>query len=238
MRQFGTDQGLNALTIDEIEQFNALGYLIYPNFFSPEKCRRFVRALRQLTRYSTKSKSVVPHAVFNELIFHPSILIFASSLLGEEFLFHHANGRELVGKNLSKAWHHDYDGDRGQGPYESTMIHLMGYPSGLSTDIAPLMILPGSHLVAVDRSYPRQFQMKRLPNEIRVVGEPGLLVVIDSATWHMRCRAKSKRPRPYFNLSYCKLGQPRPERATYSFILQTLRSADEQAIRLMRPEKR
>lgn len=238
MRQLGNVDSLDGLSADEIRQFSTLGYLIFQRFFPPEKCKTLERALRQLTRFSPKSKSVVPHPVFNELVFHPSILIFASCLLGDHFLFHHANGRELIGLDISKPWHHDYDGNREARSRESSMIHIMGYPSGLAEDTAPLVLLPGSHLVPVDRSYPRQFQLKRLPNQLVVVGEPGLLVVIDSAIWHMRSRATAEGPRLYFNLSYCKAGEPRPERAMYSTIIQTLRSMDKQATMLMRTEKR
>lgn len=239
MRRLDNEHGLASLSANEILQFRSLGYLVYPEFFPQSQCKSFCRALRQLSAYSRNSKSVVPHPAFNELISHPAIITIAKSILGDRFLFHHANGRELDTLDTSKSWHHDYDGARNGNAREGSMIHLMCYPSGLSPESAPLVILPKSHLVSVDRSYPCQFGISVLPNEVNLTGEPGLLVVIDSALWHARRGTAAQRRRTYFNFSYCRAGLSRPERASYSHIIQSLRTTADGVVRmLMRPERR
>lgn len=239
MRRLDKDRGLVPLSANEILQFRNLGYLVYPRFFPEGQCKSLCRALRQLSSHSQNSKSVVPHPAFNALISHPAVLTIVKSILGDEFLFHHANGRELDAGYTAKSWHHDYDGARDKGAMGCSMVHLMCYPSGLSAESSPLVILPKSHLLSVDRAHPRQFGLGVLPGEVNLVGEPGLLVVIDSALWHARRCMTGLQHRFYFNFSYCRPGLPRPERASYSHIIQSLRTtADEMLGMLMRPERR
>lgn len=214
--------GCKELSSREVRFFREKGFLVYQCFFSQRWCEELFKALLDTSRTFEDSKSVLPHPTFIELVDHPAFISIARSLVGSDLLFHHGNGQAFPDGCPAKPWHHDYDGTTLWNGTAGPMIHLMGYPKGLKIGTGPLVVLPGSQRLSVGRRYPHQYGTRQLKGEIVITGEPGLLVVINSALWHTRRPQASAEIRPYFNFSYCEAGHQRPERAGYSEMLKTL----------------
>lgn len=216
---------LKLLSLEEMQQFNDEGYLMFPEFFNEEWDQEMTQALEELQVINPDSKAIVPHPTFNKLLLDKAFLGIVRSLLGEEFLFHHANGRSLSPADTGKVWHHDYDGVGNWKPGEPLMIHLLVYPEGVDANKGALAILPKSHLREVQRSEPNAHVLGSLEGEIEVSGKPGLLVVLNSALWHSRRLNSTSVRRPYFNFSFCQFGSERPERKEYGHMLQAIKEA-------------
>lgn len=202
-----------------IDFFNTEGYWIMPNFFGLEDCEIMIETLKEFRITHPTSKSLIPNNYFSKLICDRRILDIAQSILGEHFVFHHANGRELFPTDTHKVWHHDFDGDDILENNKPNMVHFMIYPNGLKLGTGALTILPKSHLLKVSRSHPNQFGIDDLSGQLVIEGEKGLLIVLNSAIWHNRTKNLSQSNRYYFNLSYCQIGTGRPEREKYREIL-------------------
>ena len=97
----------------------------------------------------------------------------------------------------------------------------MVYPKGLPDTVAPLVVTPRSHLRTVGRGAPRALMAEDLPGEPEEVTsvEP-LVVVLDSALWHMRPAVPVLAPRFDLNVSYGTLADCWGERRRYSTVLQ------------------
>jgi hypothetical protein len=195
------------------------GYISFPSFFCNEECDAQQGALQELTA-ARATKSVVPHPLFEELVGDERLIQLARTILGDEPLFHHANGRVLPENFPSKPWHHDHDGER--STWGTGMVHFMCYPAGISAGKGPLIVLPGSHERVVARSHPSRHGDARLPGDVEITGGPGLLVAMDSALWHMRPAPAVLGVRSYFNISYCRRGVVRPERRSLQPMLRGL----------------
>ena len=221
-RKIDSGNKANALSREERRQFEEEGYLIFPEFFNNEWNQAMMQALEELQVLRPGSKAIVPYPVFNRLLLNKDFIGIVKSLLGKEFLFHHANGRSLPSSDAGKVWHHDYDGPVQWKPREPLMIHLLGYPQGIDETRGSLAILPKSHLKTVERSMPNIHALGNLDGEIQISGKPGLLVVLNSALWHSRRLNSTPSNRPYFNYSSCQFGVERPERSEYSHILKDL----------------
>lgn len=100
------------------------------------------------------------------------------------------------------------------------MYHVMVYPVGLPGDVAPLVVKPRSHLLAVDRQVPNSLGLTVGPDDIALRGAPGLVLVLDSALWHMRPGAPARSPRFDLNVSFCEPSGTWPERAAWRDVLQ------------------
>lgn len=222
-RRIGYGEG-NVLTEEELNRFNTDGYLVFPGFFDETWSTRLTQALDGLRVTRRDSKAVVPNEVFNSLIWQPALVAIVRSILGATFLFHHANGRALASDAPGKPWHHDFDGPVPWSLGLPKMVHVMGYPQGIDEECGPLVVLPGSHTRTVERGYPNAFGFDTLEGEKQITGDTGLLVVLNSALWHVRRENRSNRTRYYFNLSYCQFGTERPEREKYREILERLRT--------------
>ena len=221
-RKIDSGNKVDALSKEERRQFEEGGYLIFTEFFNNEWNQEMTRALEELQVLRPDSKAIVPYPIFNRLLLNGNLIGIVKSLLGEEFLFHHANGRSLPSSDAGKVWHHDYDGLVQWKPGKPLMIHLLGYPQGIDEKRGSLAILPKSHLKTVGRSMPNIHALKNLDGEIQISGKPGLLVVLNSALWHSRRLNSTPSRRPYFNYSFCQFGIERPERNEYSDMLKDL----------------
>lgn len=214
---------IRGLTSEEQQRFATTGYLVLPGFFSPGMSSAMVKALTRLRLSRPDSKALIPDSCFDGIIVDPDVLGVVKCILGPTFLFHHANGRELVDDQMGKAWHHDYDGLRMWTPGVPMMIHLMIYPAGLAPNGGPLVVLPHSHHRPVAREYPTRFGVSTLKDEVEIYGGPGLMVALNSAVWHARRPAANGHVRYYLNASYCQPGEMRPERDKYAHLLEYLR---------------
>lgn len=203
--------------------YETFGFFIFPDFLNratSNECCASLDGAEQMRQ--GKDLSGLP--VFDDLIVSERVLRVVHRVLGLDILFHHANGRRLPPRAPGKEWHHDYDGSEPWALGEPGMCHLMFYPAGLSEQGGPLELVPRSHLIKAARSEPRGFGQSQFEGSVTVLGEPGLMVLMNSSLWHRRVPSHSNRPRYYFNLSYCQRGRRRPERGGYS---QRLRQAAE-----------
>ncbi len=195
----------------DTKKFFDSGYKILPKFFSREESELFATELISLVKTRPLSKSLAGVGAFESLATDRRIMKIVQELIGFQAELHHINGRLLAGDSPVKPWHHDFDGNRSDTTL-CEMIHFMVYPRGLSSENGPLVVLPGSHKSKVSRAFPTCQGTDQLEGEHIILGEPGLLVLIDSALWHCRRAGRGRTMRPYFNLSYCLPNAERPER--------------------------
>lgn len=221
---------------DERVQFHEWGYVVLPHFFNDIHNKAIVEALLAASIAQPTSKALLPNPVFESLFCGTPFLTIARAVLGEQFLFHHAHGRAMPAASVGKHWHHDFDGPSPWSSGSPMMIHLMGYPDGLDEERGPLVVLPGSHKRFVAREFPNVYGLESIGGARTLVGEAGMMVVINSALWHMTRPSRSQRVRYYFNFSYCQYGVARPERESYRSILKRLRmgaSVSDREVRKM-----
>ena len=213
------------------------GYAVFPAWFPPDHQARAARALDEVTvrrralqhawtPETPTRKSVLGHPYFDALITDELMLRLARTALGPDFRFHHGNGRVLEGGDDGTPWHHDYDGQRSTREWRA-MVHVLVYPDGLTEDTGPLLVIPGSHRMPVDRAFPRRLGSQPLPEAVPVTGPPGLAVLADSGIWHRRSENRSTGRRRYFQFSYCEPGPDWPERAELDRALVGSRSRIE-----------
>jgi hypothetical protein len=218
----------------EYEQFERDGYVALDAYFPPDMCASAAQALDEVmvrrralsltwTPATPTRKSVLGHPFFDELITSDVMIDLVRLVLGADVRFHHANGRVLAGGDEGTPWHHDYDGYRPTGEWRG-MAHVLVYPDGLTQESGPLLVVPGSHRMPVDRAFPRRLGAQELPEARAVTGGPGLTVLADSGIWHRRAKNHSGEPRRYFQFSYCQPGSAWPERAELDRALDASRA--------------
>lgn len=179
---------------------------------------RLTKRLEHFARHYPGRKALLPDPVFVEFATAGFMRVLAKTLLGPNPVVHHVCGRLLV-QGTEKPWHHDRDGDMPRA--NAGMYHVMVYPKGLPRTVAPLVIMPGTHLTAVRRDAPRELVSLAPPAQpVSVWSDEPLVVVLDSALWHMRPAAPAFEPRFDLNVSYCTLSGPWTERDTYTAILK------------------
>lgn len=205
------------------------GYVRLPERLDAATSDAICRRLEHLATTSPGRKALLPDEFFNQFVVHPLMMDYATRVLGPSFMLHHACGRMLRTPGIAKEWHHDYDSENPWEPSLPMMIHFMIYPAGLTMSTGPLLIVPGSHNYRVPRSFPRQYGTGPIEGAVEICGEPGLIVVINSALWHSRS-TPLQAPRYDLNVSFCQPGIEWPERkqwtdAFLSVAVQTLRSA-------------
>lgn len=198
------------INIDNLASMERDGYCMVENFLSAETCAELTRALL-LRREANLPKNLFDDAVFRRLIFSRPVISAFEFLLGENMLFHHANGQYLTGQQASKPWHHDFDGECSYMT-SHPMIHAMFYPLGLNSKKGSLALLPGTHRRLVPRSEPNSWATSGLGNEVAFDIASTSVVFMNSALWHTRRLGTVDEPRPYLNVSFCSPGIHRPER--------------------------
>lgn len=206
---------------DELER---VGYLRLPSYFAKEHCQRMVGRLQFLRAERPNTKFLLPDPLFFELLMSDAVLSIPASLFESTYLFHHANGRILEAGGPGKPWHHDYDDFSPWRPGKPRMIHIMVFPAGLDDAVSPLVIRPGSHLKTVLRHIPNKQGFKITQEDVQVRGDPGLVVVLNSALWHMRPPNPGPKERYDLNFSFCERRGHWPERSEYTSTLSRLRA--------------
>jgi ectoine hydroxylase-related dioxygenase (phytanoyl-CoA dioxygenase family) len=198
------------------------GYCVLKSWLPARWSDRLTDGLDELDRTRPGEKRLMPHQPFLDLLADPLLHPLLEPILGDTYLFHHANGKRIT-DGAGKVWHHDYDGRKPwDGADDTTMVHVMIYPRGLRADSGPLVLRPGSHLEMVPRHEPNRYGYSVDPGDVTVIGPPGTVVVLNSATWHMRPESTSD-PRHYLNVSYIGPGAAeRPERDEYAELLTEL----------------
>lgn len=197
-----------------IQLFDSDGYVQLPNLDS-DTAAAICRRLDYFATTAPGRKELLPDEFFNSFVVHARLLEYATKLLGDTFMLHHACGRALYATGAAKEWHHDFDGLQPWEPSSPLMIHFMIYPKGLTAETGPLLVLPGSHKLRVARDFPRQYRADTIPGSAQICGEPGLILVMNSALWHAR-RPLRCAPRYDMNVSFCQPGIERPERKNWT----------------------
>ena len=199
------------------------GYLVLGSLMSDDSLAAFSTALKRSALTGDKDLSREPE--FDKLVTDDRFRQLAKCVIGSDPVFHHANGRAWKNNVPSKPWHHDFDG-RNTERYCHSMVHVLVYPSGLSSTTGELAVLPGSHLRYTERSAPNCWGSQILRGERSIHGPPGLAVVMFSGLWHCR-RTAQLAPgviRLDFNASYCSTCIDRPERASLAERLERMRA--------------
>ncbi|MFV2104393.1 hypothetical protein [Micromonospora sp. LOL_024] len=201
------------------------GYAVLPDYLPPVWNDRLVAGLDRLAETHPESKALIPHEPFLELLCTDLVQAPVAAVLGGSYLFHHANGKRIT-DGAGKVWHHDFDSDETwDGSAATMMMHVMVYPAGLSAEKGPLVLRPGSHLVGVPRHHPNRQGYEIRSDDLVLTGDPGLVVLVNSAMWHMRPPSDAHGPRHYLNLSFIGPARTvRPERDTYGDLISTLPS--------------
>jgi ectoine hydroxylase-related dioxygenase (phytanoyl-CoA dioxygenase family) len=101
----------------------------------------------------------------------------------------------LFGKNKSQNLHID---SRICGVYPPTHLHFFLYLKDVKIDDGPTQIVPYSHKIC---RYPKNNDKKKT---IKILGEAGTLIVINSSIWHGSSQKKSKVPRAIITLSFSR----------------------------------
>lgn len=186
----------------QIEFLGSEGYLVLDQRLSPGWSQRLRERLMMFAEKWPGRKQLLPDEVFVEFIISDEVLPLAKTVVGEMCLLHHANGRVAASNDQAKIWHHDRDGQILPYADRIAMYHFMFYPGGLDDGVAPLVLKPRSHLLDVPRSLPAKFGTKLSADDVVVIGPEGLVVVLDSAVWHMRPATASSLPRFDLNISF------------------------------------
>lgn len=217
------------------------GYAVLPGHLPAEWNARLIAGLDHLAETRPSEKRLMPHEPFLELLTTELMDGLVRPVLGEDYLFHHANGKRLTGGE-GKVWHQDFDSDEPwDGRPETAMVHVMVYPDGLSESKGPLLLRPGTHRNRVPRHFPNSFEYERRADDLMVVGEPGLVAVVNSAMWHMRPPSAVAGTRYYLNFSFIGPAPlARPEREAYAQLLAGLPDLSNEPVRareLCRPHR-
>ncbi|WP_428964854.1 phytanoyl-CoA dioxygenase family protein [Micromonospora fluostatini] len=198
-------------------------YVVAPDWLPPQWCDRLRAGLDDLASTEPGRKRLMPHPPFLRLLAEGVLDPLVRPVLGDTYLFHHANGMRLT-RGEGKAWHHDYDSDQPwDGRSDTAMVHVMIYPAGLTADNGPLVLRPDTHTARVPRHHPNRYGFEVGPDDVTVVGGAGTVAVVNSATWHMRPPSPHGSVRYYLNYSFIGPGAAaRPERDEYHDLLATL----------------
>lgn len=207
-------------------QVDADGYAVLPAWLERQWCVRLIAGLDERWRQAPKDKRLMPHQPFLDLLTEPAVRDLVASVLGSSHLFHHANGKRIT-DGAGKPWHHDFDSATPwDGDPTSMMLHVMIYPAGLAPGNGPLVLRPRTHRMGVPRHYPNSLGYQVEAGDVTLTAEPGTVVLVNSALWHMRPPSDATDPRYYLNLSFIGTAPvTRPEREEYSDLLASMPDA-------------
>lgn len=208
------------LNLAKIHELHNYGYVVLANYLSKTWQIKLQERLSLFVTKFPNQKGLLLDPIFLDFATSDELLSLPYSLFGTDFLLHHMNGRVITSSNISKMWHHDRDGTISARKEGIHMYHIMVYPGGLSEEVSPLVVKPKSHLYSVERYTPNHLSEKIEADDVIIHGNPGLVVVIDSALWHMRPSKISLSPRFDLNVSFCEPVGYWPERNKLNNILQ------------------
>jgi hypothetical protein len=209
----------------ELERFWESGYVVLPDILPPGLVSRLTSEADWWVDSGTRADSIgacldpdrrdPPAKVELELQAHgelatfPPLLTLLCQLTGGSFVFHHLHSDRLEPERPGKAWHHDYE----RGPRTDTrhiMVHILYYLDGIDTDMASLVVLPGSHRTIGAKDALAHLGTDELAGEVIIDSlPPGSAVVLHSAQLHARrprAGRPSRRPRYFTDASYCQTG--------------------------------
>ena len=213
---------LTGLTTEETNFFTDQGYLIFPEFLTPDHAESVIQDISRLRElraggYAERNTDAngsalvvtLPH--LGGLTSYPPMMANIQSLMGEaRFALHHQHAEQHQPGTPGSNWHHDYE-QFPQIDREQVMVHCFYYPNGLNGEIGDLILLPRSHTAVMHRNaFSDKFYSEGLPGSLTVNDLPlGSAVVVHSALMHGR-RGKpggSGYCRYFTDVSYCQAGE-------------------------------
>ena len=204
------------------EQLDERGYAILPGLISDARRRRLVARLVQLyeaegaragAEFRTEAGAnrlanlVNKGAVFADVVTQREVVELARHVLGEDAKLSSLNARSaLPGRAAAQPLHVDM----GLLPDENG-------PSGLNSiwmldefrlDNGTVRLVPGSHKLGVRPQDAVEDASAPHPDEVRVTGNAGDVLVFNAHAWHAGTANESDAPRLALNCFYCRRDQP------------------------------
>lgn len=140
-----------------------------------------------------------------ELIAHPPVIEFLRAALGPDLVFMHAHYAISApghpGMNLHTDSHPYGTSDWGYAFSAPRQVRVLYYLDDLTTEVAPLRVIPRSHL----SMHPDANPYKRYPShpdEVVITAPAGTAVVINLALFHANGPNTGKRAREMIAMSY------------------------------------
>ncbi|MER6020310.1 phytanoyl-CoA dioxygenase family protein [Streptomyces anulatus] len=216
------------LTLDQLDRFARLGYLVLPGFLPEDLVERLKPEADAWVDKGLRSRSIascidpgglgappvmeLELPAHGELIAHPPLLGLISQLMDGDFAFHHLHSDRQAPDVPGKAWHHDYE-QTTPDDRSHLMVHALHYLDGLDPGVSSLAVLPGSHHQVQGKRDLMHRGTEPLPGEIVLDDLPaGSTVVLHSALFHARRPQPlgQGRPRYFVDASYCATGTQWP----------------------------
>ena len=148
-------------------------------------------------------------AVFERVIAQPQILACVGHVLGPRFKLSSLNARTALPGCDSQPLHADMGAIRDeQGYWVCNSVWML---DDFTPDNGPLRVVPGSHRwgrlpqdVMADPSGPH-------PDEVRVTGRAGTVVVMNAHLWHGGHANRACTPRTALHAFYCRWDKPQQQ---------------------------
>jgi ectoine hydroxylase-related dioxygenase (phytanoyl-CoA dioxygenase family) len=148
-------------------------------------------------------------AVFERVIAHPQVLACVGHVLGPRFKLSSLNARTALPGCDSQPLHADMGAIPDEHGY--WVCNSVWMLDDFTTDNGPLRVVPGSHRwgrlpqdVMADPRGPH-------PDEVRVTGRAGTVVVMNSHLWHGGQANQVLTPRTALHAFYCRWDKPQQQ---------------------------
>ncbi|MEV4118531.1 phytanoyl-CoA dioxygenase family protein [Micromonospora sp. NPDC049645] len=203
-----------------MDQFARDGYLVLAGLIPPDLVERLKPEVDRWSDDGLRAASIEaalngdtagPPQVEIEMPAHgrlaclPDLMRVLDQVLGRDFVFHHMHSCRQDPTTGGKPWHHDYEGPESTDR-DGLMVHALHYLDGLTEDVSPLVVVPGSHRRVVDKHELVALGTRPLDGEVVIDRlPPGSTVLAHSALWHARRKtARDAHSRYFIDTSYCQ----------------------------------
>lgn len=213
------------MTADERSQLQELGYVLLPQFMSPDlldELRRKTNSLferegdqagaefRQEPGSKRLANLVAKDAVFQQIISMPEVLQYIEAVLGPEFKLSSLNARSANPQSDSlQPLHADMGAIADERGY--WVCNTVWMLDDFTTENGALRIVPRSHqwrkLPQVELHDPKSTH----PEEKLVTGRAGDVVVMNAHAWHGGTANKTDRERCALHGFYCRNDKPQQQ---------------------------
>ena len=202
------------------------GYFVLKNFLSKSLCKKFLHKIlekkvvkkdpgnfhqggKMIYNLQNKDQDFL-NLIFDEKFNKISKNYFKSgaySLDKDIYQFELLHSRILTGKCKSQNLHID---SRVCGINPPTHLHFFIYLSDVNKMDGPTQLVPRSHKIL---RYPKK---KDKAKAIKIIGDQGTVIALNSSLWHGSSVKKSIKPRAILTLSYSRWHLRQPYAVPYS----------------------
>lgn len=202
------------------------GYFVLKNFLSKSLCKKFLDKIlekkvvkkdpgnfhqggKMIYNLQNKDQDFL-NLIFDEKFNKISKNYFKSgaySLDKDIYQFELLHSRILIGKCKSQNLHID---SRVCGINPPTHLHFFIYLSDVNEMDGPTQLVPKSHKIL---RYPKK---KDKTKAVKIIGDQGTVIAINSSIWHGSSVKKSIKPRAILTLSYSRWHLRQPYAVPYS----------------------